>query len=228
VRILFFNQRNPKLIPKAGKIFQFIQLFTATFMKEFLQKESKSFCDFILTNSKQDEDRYLEYLMTCFIRYGLKFGRVYVTLNYQQNEEKILGISIFQHPYTSSGICFQKLIRVGMGYSIFNMKWNHISNVSNLIQKQENFHKKILDQKDVPHWTLLFVGTNQQSKGIGSDLLFPIFKAADEMDLPIFTSLFYPNQQFEKFFKNNGFDFIEKANSNGKDPEISFMIRKPK
>ena len=172
--------------------------------------------------------------MISFLKFGLKFGRVYVTLNYQQNEENILGISIFQHPFTSTGINLQKMMRIGMGLnSIFNLKLNHITNLSNLIQKFETIHKKILNQKENPHWTLLLVCTSEKSKGIGSDLLFPIFKLADETDIPIFTCLFFSNQEYEKFFKNNGFDLIEKIKTNQtknkhEDIDISSLIRKPK
>lgn len=70
------------------------------------------------TESPQDvSNESLLFLCSMLIKYGIKYGRIYVNTYYPMNDDakEIQAISIWQHPFNSKGIDFWKMLRLGIG-----------------------------------------------------------------------------------------------------------------
>jgi len=72
---------------------------------------------FKTTNVEDVSEDSLFFLCTMLVKYGLKYGRIYVSTYYPVNNEgkEIQAISIWQHPYNSKGMDFWKMLRLGVG-----------------------------------------------------------------------------------------------------------------
>jgi serine/threonine protein kinase len=165
----------------------------------------------------------------CVIRYGLKHGRVWVSTFYYNKlfVREIQGISIWLHPYNSKNLSFWKMLRVGILYAPQNMGLGSFTKLLRVLSCSEKVHANALDQSIKPHWTLflLTVKPGMNNNGIGSSLLLPVLKSADEQSIPIYTTVYSPTIELLKFYKRHGFDIAEKVEKPKAGPPFYSMIR---
>jgi GNAT superfamily N-acetyltransferase len=176
------------------------------------------------------QKRDLESFFTMLVKYGLKFGRIYVSTHYSTSGGKsIKAICIWQHPFTTkSKISKVRLLRAGaskIGVRAF-MRFLKCVEVS------EGVHSRILPQNTTPHWTLIAFGVDSKfrNRGIGSEVLLPIIRCADEAGLPIFSILYhYKNEVRDEnvfnFLKRHGFDVKEQVEDVSHGPPFHVLVR---
>lgn len=171
----------------------------------------------------------MKWFFTCAIRYGIKYGRVWVSTFYYNKlfVREIQGISIWLHPYNYRNISLWKMLRVGGGYGPQNMGINTFRRVLKTIDASEKIHSKVLDQKVKPHWTLflLAVKPGMTKNGIGSSLILPVLKSADEQSIPIYATVYSPTIDLLQFYRRHGFDVVEKVEKPSVGPPFYSMIR---
>lgn len=171
----------------------------------------------------------MKWFFTCAIRYGIKYGRVWVSTFYYNKlfVREIQGVSIWLHPYNYKNISFWKMLRVGVAYGPQNMGMQSFRRALKIINSSERTHSTVLDQKVKPHWTLflLAVKPGMTNNGIGSSLLLPVLKSADEQSIPIYTSVYSPSDALLQFYKRHGFDVVEKVEKPQVGPPFHAMIR---
>jgi ribosomal protein S18 acetylase RimI-like enzyme len=187
----------------------------------------KSYSNFITYLFPEEKNSvYIDRFMSCLVQYGVKFGRIYTSTQYINNENTIKGVCITQSPYSQYTFNFTKLFRIGF-FRNLTFKLSHVSSINGFIVFYEKFHQKITNGN--PHINLLCLCVDKQfqKNGIGSELLFPILKNADYSNLPIFTMVINPkdNENLKIFIKYD-FKVIEKVKWNN-DIEIDFLMRKP-
>lgn len=201
-------------------------------IKKYLEKEASILIDSIVqTNDTSSKDYTLQWFIDTFVKYGLKFGRIYTSTFYEKEKQEVKGVAIWQDPYSQNRMSYSKMLRSGMAYAPFYLKWKFISNFSSFIERHENFHEKIIHPKKNPHWNLLLLGVDPDhyNSNIGSELLFPILKIADESHLSVYTTIYLPSENLVKFFEKNGFKVMEKVPKSKEGfPEFYCMFRKPK
>lgn len=201
-------------------------------IKKYLENKAKILIDSIInTKDIQSKDYTLLWFIETFVKYGLKFGRIYTSTYYEKEKQEIKGVAIWQHPYARNKISYQKMLRTGMAYAPFYIKWKYISNFSSFLERHEKYHEKIINPKENPHWNLLFLGVDPGNfnSNIGSELLFPVLKNADESHISVYTSVYLPNENLIKFFEKSGFKVLEKVPKSKEGfPEFWCLFRKPK
>lgn len=156
----------------------------------------------------------LKFIVRCLIKLGLKYGRVYCCNRYAANGSRILlGISIWQHPYSSTSISLKKILRCGGRQSLKILGLNRSWRMYQLIDQYDRIRRLVMDDRSQPYWTLLLCGVKPdwQRKGVGASILLPILKAADETALPVLTNVFFPNLESIKFYRRYGFDVVKKC-----------------
>ncbi|KAF0978839.1 hypothetical protein FDP41_001909 [Naegleria fowleri] len=186
------------------------------------------------TESPQDvSNESLLFLCSMLIKYGIKYGRIYVNTYYPMNDDakEIQAISIWQHPFNSKGIDFWKMLRLGIGKAPKSLGIKGLFRTMKAVEDMEAIHSQLLSQTEKPHWSLLtlVVKPELRNRGLGTEVLLPIIRASDEATLPIYTIVHhYENQSREEkpvqFLKKHGFDVREECTPK-KGPPFTVLIR---
>jgi hypothetical protein len=129
-------------------------------------------------------------IMYYYIQEGVKYGRVYITTKYDSyNKSQIISVAIWNTPYNEK--MFTSWRRLQKNYFLNNLiKQIGVTPFSRLLLVDE-IYEKVYNQnlnKKKGQFTLFQVGTlpEYQSKGMGSNVLLPILKQSEEMDINCF------------------------------------------
>jgi serine/threonine protein kinase/ribosomal protein S18 acetylase RimI-like enzyme len=170
----------------------------------------------------------MKWFFQCAIRYGIKYGRVWVSTFYkEQGDQEIQGLSIWQHPYNGTKLTFWKLLRVGIMKGLKNLGFKLMYRLLKAIDYAETVHSRLQDQKTKPHWTLFMLAVKQEAtnNGIGASVLLPVMRSADEQSIPIYCTVYSPSLEMIKFYKRHGFEIVEKVIDAKVGPPFYAMIR---
>jgi len=169
-------------------------------------------------------EKDIQGLMISLLKYGSKFGRVYVNILQDNDGRHPRGVAIWQHPYTTTSFDLMKLIRCGLLYHVSLVKCVQLKKFLDIYEAE---HKSCIDARKEPHWILylLAVEKEAQKKNIASELMFGMLKIADAANLPIYTTLFQPTDEKMKFFVKIDFKVVKKVTLKG-FPEFWCLLRR--
>ena len=131
------------------------------------------------------------------LRYAQAFNHIYTTSD-------IKGIAAWIPP-NKYPLNFLKMLQLGFYKIPFQLGFERTKKLLYLFSKLEKYHKQDMHQ---PHWYLLALGVSSayQSQGIGSLLIQPILKQADEQNLPCYLET--TTKRAVNFYQRNGFEII--------------------
>ncbi|MBE9214077.1 GNAT family N-acetyltransferase [Plectonema cf. radiosum LEGE 06105] len=147
------------------------------------------------------------------LRYAQPYNYIYTT-------PEIKGIAAWIPP-GNYPLNVWRLLRVGFYKLPFLVGFEGLKRFISLFSLIEKYHEQDMHQ---PHWYLSALGVSEiyQGQGIGSLLIQPILKLADEQGLPCYLET--STEKAVRFYKNNGFEIIR----TGKEPiEYWTMKREP-
>jgi ribosomal protein S18 acetylase RimI-like enzyme len=100
---------------------------------------------------------------------------------------------------------FLKLLQVGFYKIPLQLGFTKVGKLLSLFSSFEKYHKQDMHQ---PHWYLLALGVSSayQGQGIGSLLIQPILKKADEHNLPCYLET--STEKAVRFYQKNGFKIL--------------------
>ncbi|BAY85214.1 acetyltransferase [Calothrix parasitica NIES-267] len=131
------------------------------------------------------------------IRYSQLSNHVYTT-------PEIKGIAAWIPP-NQYPLNFFKMLQLGLYKMPFQLGLGRFIKLLSLFSMFEKYHKQDMNQ---PHWYLLALGVSSayQSQGIGSLLIQPILKQADEQNLPCYLET--TTEKAVRFYQRNGFEIL--------------------
>lgn len=189
------------------------------------QKGSKEEIKFNYLENLKSENNVLYtqfiYLMECFLRYGVKYGRVFVlsyTSAFNSEEKNIKAVSIWGDPFTKSRISLNRVRRIGYFKLPKLIGLKGIYRCMKVFQEDCKIHKMHMDPKNYSHWRLFLIAINpvHQNKGLGTEVLSPMLKMADSQELSIYTHFYTKNEEIRgnivRFYKRFGFEIIDNLN----------------
>ena len=139
----------------------------------------------------------LGWWMSCMIRYGWEFGQIQIT------GEPIKGIAIWLKP-DNPLINNVSMARLGMIKAPIKLGIRGFRRMLEVSTAWEHLHKEERSR----HWYLMILAVDPQYQGhgIGSSLVQPVFKQADQDGVPCYLETM--TQGDVKFYQNRGFKIV--------------------
>eukprot|EP01121_Diplochlamys_sp_Union-15-3_P016557 TRINITY_DN5659_c0_g1_i1.p1 TRINITY_DN5659_c0_g1~~TRINITY_DN5659_c0_g1_i1.p1 ORF type:complete len:313 (+),score=46.95 TRINITY_DN5659_c0_g1_i1:58-996(+) len=165
----------------------------------------------------------LDWFCSIIVSYGTKHGRVWAHHS-EIDKNHVIGCAVWQPPY-ESGVSLWSMFKEGIGAAPFKLGLRPTYRLMGALNETERIHNEIMKKK--PHWSIYTIGVEPlyQCKGIGTKLLEPILKLADEDKVPCYLDT--ASERSLNFFIRLGFKVLRTVNSNGKFPKFWAMVRQP-
>ena len=150
------------------------------------------------------------------IKYGLRYGEVYSSLNLE-------GISVWLPPKSSSHTKW-KAIKTGALVLPIKVKWKYLNLQNKIYKFTDNLHKKFAPN---PHWYLSLIGVapDHQGKGVGQQLLSTTINKIDLEYKPIYLET--NKEKNVEIFERFGFRILQKVMVPGTEIFHWSLLRNP-
>ena len=131
------------------------------------------------------------------LRYCQPLNNVYTT-------PEIKGVAAWVPP-EEFPVKFLRLLQLGLYKVPFQLGFRRLIKFASLFSLIEKYHEQDMHQ---PHWYLLGLGVSSscQGQGIGSLLIQPMLKKADEEGLPCYLET--STERAVRFYQRNGFEIL--------------------
>jgi GNAT superfamily N-acetyltransferase len=133
------------------------------------------------------------------INFGIKFGKVYVTNNFE-------GVSVWIHP-KYIGLSIMNMLRAGAGKLLFKIGLRSLPRILGTYELSR-IHKKLVRE---PHWYLMVIGVNpdKQKNGYGTALIDHMLTKIDNQALSCYLEV--GKEENLAFYKRFGFKIIHET-----------------
>ncbi|PSB45790.1 GNAT family N-acetyltransferase [Cyanosarcina cf. burmensis CCALA 770] len=151
--------------------------------------------------TKEEEQKRMK-AIKCYakakLRYSLLYNQIYTTTN------DLKGIAIWIPPgkFPLNDI---RLLSLGLYALPFHLRLSRLAELPSLLSTIEQYHKQDLP---APHWYLSMLGVSPtyQRQGVGSLLLQPIIKQADNEGLPCYLET--STEGGVRLYQRHGFEIV--------------------
>ncbi len=149
----------------------------------------------------------LEWWMACQVRYGIRYGEIYTTI------EPVLGAAIWLPPHrpliSVSGMALSGFIQAPLRLGPTGLRRTLAI---------DRLWGRLHAREPRRHWYLLAIGVEpaHQGKGIGSALIRPVLERADREGLPCYLETM--TDADVRFYQKHGFDVVARGRLGGEAP----------
>jgi len=141
-----------------------------------------------------------------------------------ETTKHIVGAAVWQPPY-ESGVSLWNMLKEGLAKAPLKFGIKASWRMMKILKQTEAVHIEVMQK--TPHWSLYTIGVDPpyQCKGIGTKIVGPILKKADEDKVACYLDT--SSDRSIKFFERQGFE-VAKVVDNGATPKFYSMVRQPK
>jgi len=159
--------------------------------------------------------RFLEWSFRAFLAYGRRYGVV--------KEAAGRGAAIWLPPDAPFLRPFHAF-RMGYWQVPFRMGLGSMRRFLPSMQLMDRHHRELVEER---HWYLMVLGVHppEQGTGLGSSLMLPIMRRADEEGLPCYLET--GTEVNVRFYSRRGFEVAAEGNLPGGGPQYWCMRRPP-
>ncbi|MBD2775582.1 GNAT family N-acetyltransferase [Iningainema sp. BLCCT55] len=153
---------------------------------------------YLIPEAEQTRANFLRWFFKRALRYSQHYNHVYTTAG------NLKGVAVWLPPERSIDTNILQLIPTALALP-FQLGWSKLGRGISLLSAIEERHK--LDMPS-PHWYLSILGVAPacQGQGVGSSLLQPILKRADNEGLPCYLET--ATQSAVRFYQRHGFEVV--------------------
>lgn len=157
----------------------------------------------------------LTWFMRAAVKVGLEYGEVYTS------PAGLEGAAIWLPPGGTNLSVFQ-LLRVGFMGGLFVWGIGPFMKSVNVMNRFEHHHKEAMP---ADHWYLFVIGVDppRQGQGVGSSLMAPVLRRADDAHLPCYLETDKPEDVV--FYEKHGFEVVVKDRFAADGPDFWTMRR---
>ena len=161
--------------------------------------------------------RLLPWFVGTTVRYGHRYGEVYVTAGLVE------GVAIWLPP-GQTVLTFSRMLRAGMLAAPLKFGLAGFGRFNNLVSYVEAVHKRVVPER---HWYLWGLGVEpaRQGQGIGGELIRPVLARADAAGVPCYLETM--NERNLRFYRRHGFDVAVDSVAPKGGPRVWAMLRTP-
>ena len=165
-------------------------------------------------DAAEREQKALPSMFKFFVTYGVRYGEVYATPNFE-------GVAIWFIP-DKINMTMIRMMRTGALKFAFKAGLKHMFKLMTADKVAKETHNRLVKSR---HWYLFILGVDSiyQGKGYASALLKPLITRIDNEDLPIYLETH--DEKTVPLYKHFGFKLIEKANITNLDMTSNAMLR---
>lgn len=160
--------------------------------------------------------KVLSWWMICMVRYGCEYGQIHIS------DKPNTGVAIWLKP-DNPLISNLAMARMGMIEAPLRLGIRGFYRMMKISDEWEHLHKK----ESLHHWYLLVLGVDPpyQGRGIGSSLIQPVLKKADQERIPCYLETM--TQRDVVFYRQRGFNIVVEGKVGDQIPYWT-MRRSPK